>query len=491
MKNIQTDTVIIGSGASGISAAMQLIQLGKHVIVLEKGDQIGGAGKFGAIGLFAVESQQQKAQGITYTCSEALTDMQEFNHYLINAPLLSRVLHLSADTIDWMDDLGLHTQLVPNTQLPHLSSPAVYHQFKPINLRNHAWDVLADKIRANGDQILTGTAATSLNYPNGRLHGVNVVTKTGEEFEIQCQNVIVADGGYTGSHELMAAQFDDTDELVNLGERKATGDGIKMVEAIGGDSKHTPILFAHACATNSKINPLHRENAVQALSELPFLWVDPNGNRFANEEVIYDHAYWSNAAHAVGGSFFELFDESAFDYLEHQTLDWELSMERAFTEAGTTPITTTGPLPNLRRDFDAVIADGDAFKADTLAELADQLHLPLVNLKQTIEHYNAAVTTQHDSYFGTNPKYLKFSYNGPFYALKQHAATLGTQNGINVNENLEALRKDRTPIKGVYVTGNNANGLYSDSYPIFEGLANSFAWNSGRIAAMEIAKKEQ
>lgn len=38
------------------------------------------------------------------------------------------------------------------------------------------------------------------------------------------------------------------------------------------------------------------------------------------------------------------------------------------------------------------------------------------------------------------------------------------------------------------IVGNNVNGLYSDGYPSYEGIANGFAFVSGWIAAKEAVK---
>ncbi|MGZ1183473.1 FAD-dependent oxidoreductase [Lactobacillus delbrueckii subsp. bulgaricus] len=46
------DIVVVGAGASGISAALTASECGAKVVLLEKGDKFGGAGMFGAQGLF-------------------------------------------------------------------------------------------------------------------------------------------------------------------------------------------------------------------------------------------------------------------------------------------------------------------------------------------------------------------------------------------------------------------------------------------------------
>ncbi len=85
-------------------------------------------------------------------------------------------------------------------------------------------------------------------------------------------------------------------------------------------------------------------------------------------------------------------------------------------------------------------------------------------------------------------KFLKYKVEtGPFYALRPRSTTLGTIGGVRVNEKFEAVTRARTPVAGLYVTGNNAGGIYGDSYPTVEGMSAAFAYISGRIAGAAAA----
>lgn len=84
----KTDVVVIGAGAAGIGAAITLAEASKNVILLEKGNRYGGAGMFGAQGLFAVNSQQQQAANSSLTLAQAYQEMMTYTHYRSNAPSL-------------------------------------------------------------------------------------------------------------------------------------------------------------------------------------------------------------------------------------------------------------------------------------------------------------------------------------------------------------------------------------------------------------------
>ena len=57
---------------------------------------------------------------------------------------------------------------------------------------------------------------------------------------------------------------------------------------------------------------------------------------------------------------------------------------------------------------------------------------------------------------------------------------------------MQVTDKDYKPIKGLYAVGNEASGLFGDTYNLdCPGTANGFAHTSGRIAARAAIKTIQ
>jgi fumarate reductase flavoprotein subunit len=91
--------------------------------------------------------------------------------------------------------------------------------------------------------------------------------------------------------------------------------------------------------------------------------------------------------------------------------------------------------------------------------------------------------------FFKNAEYLKYGVSqGPFYAVKAAALVENAIGGIRVNSLLQVLKPDFKPIQNLYAVGCDVGGMYGDSYPTFEGLALSFAFNSGRMAGYNAAE---
>ncbi|MDF7668992.1 FAD-binding protein [Lactobacillus sp. ESL0703] len=488
METISTKVVVVGSGSSGISASFELYQQRVPFVLIEKGNKVGGAGKFGAHGVFAIDSSQQNKLGVKYDYRNAFQDLTDYNHFFVNGELLARFLKESGKNIDRLTEMGLPVTVEQSEQKAHLNDPLVYHKFNNFAEKIANWDKLPAKFEAAGNQVLMETEVTSLDYDHG-LKAVIAKDKTGKQIRIEASKVIFADGGYCGSDEMLQERYSDTADLLNLGEHKSTGVGIRLSQKLGADLRHSPALFAHGCAPSMQINPMKRDSSVETLTNLPLLWLDQTANRFVNEDVVYDFAMWGNAAHNVHGKYYVVLDQATLDYFKDHEVELEDTFERQFCEVGEEPRTAVGPLPNIQQDFDNAIKTGEVVKADTLEELAQKLNVPVEALKRSLASYNQAVEDKQDDTFLKPADELLFGvHDGPFYAIIEHCAILGTLDGVNVNRNCEPVREDGSPIKDLYIVGNNVNGLYSDGYPSYEGIANGFAFVSGWIAAKEAIK---
>lgn len=486
------DIVVVGAGASGISAALAAAQNGAKVALLEKGDKFGGAGMFGAQGLFAVESEAQKASGEKYSIKDAYEEIINYTHHSSNARMTKKILEKSASTIQWMKDNGLDTELVTNTQEVHQNHPRTYHQF--IDKFNGFRRVMDNFIKAGGVLMTETTGNKIIRNGNNEVTGLEIINK-GKLITLATKAIILADGGFVGNKdEISKSLAIEPDNLYSMGERKATGDGLRMLREVGGIDDYKRIFENHAATVFSKKNRKWHNNTIFTLTNLPFLWINSEGKRFTNEDIVYDFALWGDTVYANGGYYYFLIDQKLVDYLKENALNWTNSFERTFRLLDGKPMTyKVGPFENIEEDLQEAINEGAAVKANTLKELAEKINVNPDILTHEISRYNQLVENGQDTDFYKNNKFMNIKvHEGPFYAVRANSTTLGTVGGGLVTENFEALNAKRNVIPGVYAVGNNASGLFDSSYPTIEGLSNAFAWNSGRIAgekASEFVKR--
>ncbi|MGT2908139.1 FAD-dependent oxidoreductase [Streptococcus dentiloxodontae] len=484
----KTDVVIVGAGAAGLGAGITIAESGMDVIILEKGDKYGGAGMFGAQGLFAAGSEDQKKAGITYSSEDAYKEMLDYTHYRSDSRIAKVIFDKSADTIAWLRKRGLDTELVNNTQEAHQEHPRVYHQYID---KFNGFKRLMDNFISHGGILLTETAGQEIIQENGIVKGIKVL-HDGRIEKITCKAIILCDGGYVGDAEMVAQHLAiNFEDFYSMGERKATGDGIRMAASIGADTSSLGQFENHAATVISKKNRKWNNPTIFTLTNLPFLWINQEGERFVDESIVYDFALWGNVTYISGGYYYYLLEQNTVDYLREKELEWTNSFERTFATLAHTEVTQkVGPFPTIDSDLNEAIQEEAAYKVNSLEELADILDVPTENLIASISSYNEAIEIGEDNDFGKNRKYLRFKVaNGPFYAIRPRTTSLGTLGGIKANQRFEVLTPKGKTISGLYVAGNNAAGMYDNSYPTLEGVSCAFAWNSGRIAGESIVTK--
>ena len=122
----ETDIVVIGSGASGLAAAVTAAESGAKVIVFEKERSLGGTSNF-FNGMFAVESEMQRERYITYSRDEAFKRIMEYSHWRANARLVRAFVDESGSTISWLREKGVEF-IDATINMP--DAPRTYHVVK-------------------------------------------------------------------------------------------------------------------------------------------------------------------------------------------------------------------------------------------------------------------------------------------------------------------------------------------------------------------------
>ena len=124
MADYETQIVVIAGGPSGLSAAVQAAEEGADVILIEKNNVVGGAANMG-MGPLAIESHIQKRQMIDLTIEKAYRMIMEYTHYNIDGRLVKRYFEQSAQTIEWLEDMGVEFEApigtLRNPKLPGIS----------------------------------------------------------------------------------------------------------------------------------------------------------------------------------------------------------------------------------------------------------------------------------------------------------------------------------------------------------------------------------
>ncbi len=454
--NLEADVVVLGSGAAGMSAAIEAAKAGAKVIVLEKLSRTGGSSLTSSGMVLAGGSAFQKAAGIEDS-PEALrqywidraggnADVNLINYAASNA--LESLQFLVDMGISYTKDFILTsgTQTVRRAHLP------------PGYGREFMGKVIAAAENLDVD-IYTDTRAMSLSMENGEVKGVKA-DRNGAEVTVESRAVIIATGGFDHNEELKALYAPEAVGAWAVSAPQNTGDGLIIGMDAGADT-----VFKGGVIGWKVVSPRYGHTTMigRPIYGLPNLIVDSRGERFVDESLDYPFIFNAMAANG-SDKFYFIFDSNAG---ATETLE-----------------AATGTLESLEMAVEANVA----FKADSIESLAETASLP--GLAEAASDFNAAFLRGEDSEFGRNTSTMEEISEGPYYALQCQTATLGTFGGLKVNVEGEVLDKSGQPIPGLYAAGEVANGdFFSEIYPASGsslGMSVIFGRKSGMSAAAYI-----
>ncbi|MDU5108135.1 FAD-dependent oxidoreductase [Clostridium sp.] len=480
-EEVNVDVVVVGAGGSGTAAALAASEAGLNVLVVEKNPSAGGNSKI-ASGFFAIGTELQKNEGLDLSVDKAVQDLMEFNQYLSNGTIVRKIVENAADTVEWLQGYGVEFYLPEKTtQLAHeddLYKWKTYHKFVD---QATAFENMYSNLENMGAKVVYNTSLeTIIKNDDGVVTGITAKKEDGGILTVNASATIICTGGFGADSEKTAAALNSN--LFNSLGMPNAGEGISAIEEIGGfDLDATPLLHACQFAESTVKQDSAGENlagfsdtSLTQILNTPLLWVDTTGSRFTNEDVVYDTAFWANAAYTVGGKYYIIVDKATLE---------------SFSNGTSLTVSQAGPGAKMDLDdfvklADASVEAGTAFKGSTLEELAEATGMNATDLKATVERYNSMIEKGSDTDYGKASTSLAYKVeSGDFYAFDVRGVFLGTIGGVKVDDNMQVMTTDFELIPGLYAAGTTAGGYYTGvGYPPYEGLACGFAYTSGRIA---------
>ena len=449
----ETDVVVIGSGAAGMTAALTAAEGGARVVVLEKQRSLGGTTNF-LHGTFAAESDMQRERFIDFSCDEAFKIIMDYSHWRANPRLVRAIVDESSRTIRWLQDRGV---VFTDASINMLEAPRTYHVVKGKGEAIIKALVLQAKDR--GVHVMPGVAATGLLREGARICGV-LADDDGREVEVTCKAVMVATGGFANNKEWIKKYcgFELGVDIIPIGNTGKMGDGIRMAWEAGAAQEGVEVLEIF------RVVPVGPEFSTYSELEIactqPDLWVTPSGERFCDETIGYwdTHVGNANARYGKNGYTWSVLDDSIIQRIMEEGITKNISVEYL---PGYRPT-------NIPKEIEAAIENGssEVVAADSVEALAEKMGAEPTVLRATVDEYNASCANQRDELFAKDRKYLRPLIGPRYYAVKGRTVFLGTMGGIKINEKAEVLDKKGAVVPGLYAGGFDAGGMYGDSYPI-------------------------
>lgn len=439
-ESVDADFCIVGSGASGMVAAVEAAQSGKKVLVLESQETTGGNGMFTDCCFSFGSPQMEEGQAkydLKVTPSEIIRSEVELYDYLVNPLLWADTIAHSADNTTWMVDNGVRfaaTTDFYNGTLGKTPTALMWEDgfFTGGDCMMKPLFAAAEKL---GVETRTATRARALKTADdGTVTGVYAETKDGV-LEVNAKAVILAGGGWAANTDLLTEYGGYDMEVTRTScAPGSVGDTLKMAAAIGArqEAKVRGYMFGNLIDGISSYSLPQYYKAI---------WVNENGDRFANEDCgELCHDYTGTAVRAQKSAYIVL-NDAMIDEAEGQSNK------------------------DLRKEIEAAVSGGSTavFKGADAADLAKQTGWSDA-FGQTITTYEDYVAKKADDEFGKNPKYLASFGDGPLYALLIHQEIALSLGGIITNRQWQVVDAEKKPIGNLYAIGADGQMVYLGLY---------------------------
>jgi fumarate reductase flavoprotein subunit len=413
------DIVIVGAGGAGMTAALQAKEAGMNPVILEKMPVAGGNTIKSSSGMNASQTKYQEKEGIKDSNDKFFEETLKGGKGTNDKELLRYFVDHSAEAIDWLDSKGI--ELSNLTITGGMSEKRTHRPADGSAIGGYLVDGLLRNIKEEKIPLFVNADVTELTEKEGQVDGVKVKLNDKDTKEIKSKAVIVTTGGFGANKEMLEKYDPKLKDYVTTNQAGSTGDGIKMIEKLGGATVDMKEIQIHPTVQQDKsylIGEVVRgEGAILASQE---------GVRFVNEMDTRDK---------VSAAITALPEKSAY-----------LIFDQGVRDRATA--------------IDFYDKQGFVVEGKTIEELAKKIDMPEAKLKETLDQWNQEVNAKKDSQFGRTTGMDHDLTKGPFYAIKIAPGIHHTMGGVKINTKTEVLKEDGTPIKGLYAAGEVTGGIH-------------------------------
>jgi len=305
MTNYQSDVVIIGGGIAGIVTALECLEGGKSVTIIDRdvAENFGGLAKESFGGMFFVDSPLQRKSKIVDSPEQAFRDWCSFGEMSPADGLAYQwaqryVERTTAEVHDFVTPMGIGFLPVLNwveRGLDHKgnSVPRFHmvwgtgHELAAVlaqRLQNHA--------RADRLTLVFGQRVEALIKTNGRVTGCRGVDEaSGQAFEAAGEAVVVAAGGSNGNDGFIRDHWhgdwgaSPPETILNGSHKFADATLHHAAAAVGGNLVNLDRNWNYAAGIHHP-RPRKPRHGLSLVPCKTALWLDAAGRRIGPRPLI-------------------------------------------------------------------------------------------------------------------------------------------------------------------------------------------------------------
>lgn len=499
------DVVVVGSGAAGLVTAARAAEAGLSVLVLEKGERLGGTSAVGGGVMWAPcnhlmekagqpDSREAAARYLRAATEGRMTD-SEIDWYVTTSAAAVRYLDERTDVRltplarpdyhpEWdgaATGRGLDNEPFDPGPHPGLAEALRRPTYLPLISMNERdalkgapvdQDLLAERrrsgVRTMGGALVGRLVVTVLRHgvtlvASARVTGLErgsdgrwTVTLRKGEARVTAARVVLASGGFEWNPQLRAAYLPFP--VTPISAPTNEGDGLLLGLAAGAAVAEMTAVWGVPVITapTQRYDGLPSGRMGNVELTLPgSVMVNAQGLRFVNEATNY---------HDLNRAFGNTDPRSG---RRANAPAW-LVFDRVYLDK----YAVAGSTPGVPEEW--------MVSAETVAGLARACGIEPAGLHRTLQSFNADARTGDDTEFGRGAseqdRHLGDPVNtpnpclapvekAPFYAVPVHAGALGTAGGLRTDLDGRVLNVHGEPIGGLYAAGNCSATVFHDAYP--------------------------
>ena len=493
-ETVDTDILIVGAGNGGMFAAAYAAANGLNFRVIEQNANVQDTRHwYGAIDTAAAKAAGEKPADR----AKLLSEISRYASGKCDQRVVKTWINESAAMHDFMrsileDKYGWVCDFTSGSEAAWPAENAEHNTDYLFPVQEHNYmasesasgtprnELLLQYIQELGYDVDFKTSLAKLEKnSDGRITGVIAQSAEDDHFirYNANQGVLLACGGYPGNPYMME-QLDPLGTSVTTACSYSPADkgyGIRAAVWAGAnlDKEAAPMLFDRGIvAPGVDAGYVDSESVFGGKAfpgtvsqyntgTQPFLKVNRNGERFANESCPYNDIVYA-AAHQPGRVYAQIHDANFAEDIER------------FHTIGCSAMSRNMP-QMVTSSMEKHIEAGLMFKCDTLDELADKMGFTGAakdTFLATVERYNELYDKQNDEDFGKPAYRLSAIRTAPFYGCWLGASLLTTEQGIAINEKGQALDTNNQPMEGLYITGDMSGSFFANNYPcLMAGVA--------------------
>lgn len=457
----KTAVVVVGSGASGMAAAVRSQLAGVPTILVEKMPYMGGDTILNAGTLIATGSRyQREVMKETKDSPElAYKDIFHVGKNRNDPVLVKMVTEKAGNVVDWLiDDLKIPYGPAATQYPDHSASRQLGVTGRSPNFIRTMARIFTD----HGGKILMETRATSLIYKGGKVQGITAVNADGDKITINAQETILASGGFGAKTDMLPKTLKG---YLFYGLDSDAGQGYEMARKVGAQNINMDLVkvYPQGVETTPNHGLAATASSTATINDTGAIYVNSQGKRIIKENASLGELTDITVAQP-DKIMYLVMDKAGYDRYLAKSLEDRLV-----------------PNETVLRKWLEIKNNGKPImvESDNLADAAKVMGINPEGLEATVKQWNEMAKAGKDTQFNRpNPKGL---LTPPYYIVEQKPRFATTLGGLKANGNMQILGKGGKPIPGLYGAGcvvGGANGADS-----MTAMMNSWAIISGVDAA--------